>query len=277
MKILVLGSEGQIGKPLCKYLRHNRHEVIGLDIVNHPDQDLRHNYFMHNVHFQWADFVIFLAFDVGGSQYLKKYEHTKEFLDNNVKIMQTVFNLLNQYSKPFIFASSQMSNMTHSAYGVLKKLGEFYTKSLNGLVVKFWNVYGVETDPNKTHVITDFINAAYKNKHISMLTDGLEERQFLHVNDCSNALLTLIEQYNNLDKSEDYCITSFMWHDIRKVAEIIAKEFNATVSHAPEKDIIQKGFRNEPTHAIIKYWHPTIPLHIGINMVIKDMGLKNES
>ena len=61
------------------------------------------------------------------------------------------------YSKPFVFASSQMSNMSYSPYGVMKRVGELYTKSLNGLIVKFWNVYGIEKDMEKAHVITDFI------------------------------------------------------------------------------------------------------------------------
>ena len=35
-----------------------------------------------------------------------------------------------------------MSNMTHSPYGILKSIGETYTRALKGLIVKFWNVYG---------------------------------------------------------------------------------------------------------------------------------------
>ena len=52
---------------------------------------------------------------------------------------------------PFIFASSQMSNMSHTHRTVLmKRVGELYTKSLNGLIVKFWNVYGIEKDMEKS-------------------------------------------------------------------------------------------------------------------------------
>ena len=58
--------------------------------------------------------------------------------------MSNTFNLLKKYNKKFIFASSQMSNMDFSSYGVLKKIGEDITKSLNCLYVKFWNVYGIE-------------------------------------------------------------------------------------------------------------------------------------
>lgn len=274
MNILVLGSDGQIGRPLCSYLKSLGHSIVEIDINYGPTFDLRHNNRMFDYWFSKTDFVVFLAFDVGGSQYLKKYEHTNEFLNNNIKIMKTVFDLLNKHQKPFLFASSQMSNMSHSPYGVLKRLGEFYTRNLNGIVVKFWNVYGVEHDPKKTHVITDFINSASANRKINMLTDGLEERQFLHVNDCSIALSKLIANHKNLEQV-DYCITNFMWHDIRKVAEIIATHFpGTTITHAPEKDMVQRAYRNEPTEEILKFWRPSITLENGIKMVIDDMGLK---
>jgi len=274
MNILVLGSNGQIGKPLCTHLTKKGHQITGLDITNGPNEDLRYNQLMLDVHFDKADLVIFLAFDVGGSQYLKKYEHTNKFLDNNLRIMKTVFTKLEKWQKPFIFASSQMSNMSHSPYGVLKRLGEFYTRNLNGLIVKFWNVYGVETDPDKTHVITDFINSANTKKQINILTDGLEERQFLHVDDCSKALEALVNNYAALGKSVEYCVTTFMWHDIRRIAEVVANQFPGTVvEHAPDKDVVQRAYRNEATTEILQYWRPTVTLEDGIKKVIKDMNL----
>ena len=63
--------------------------------------------------------------------------------------MANAFGLIEKYNKPFVFASSQMSNMSYSPYGVLKRVGELYTKSLGGLIVKFWNVYGIEKDMTK--------------------------------------------------------------------------------------------------------------------------------
>jgi len=145
MKISVLGSSGQIGVYLTEYLREKGHVVIEFDKVNTPNHDMTiiPNQLLENV-IETSDFVFFLAFDVGGSRYLKKYQHTFQFIDNNARLMANAFGLLKKYRKRFIFASSQMSNMSYSPYGVLKNVGELYTKSLNGLIVKFWNVYGIE-------------------------------------------------------------------------------------------------------------------------------------
>jgi nucleoside-diphosphate-sugar epimerase len=158
MKITILGSSGQIGSYLSQYLRGKGHLVTDFDKVETPNHDMTviPNQYLENA-IETADFVFFLAFDVGGSRYLKKYQHTFQFIDNNARLMANAFGILQNYNKRFIFASSQMSNMSYSPYGVLKNVGELYAKSLNGLIVKFWNVYGIENDHEKAHVITDFI------------------------------------------------------------------------------------------------------------------------
>ena len=144
MKITILGSGGQIGAYLTEYLKNKGHSIHEFDVVNgiHQDMTTIPNSELHRVIMD-CDFVFFLAFDVGGSRYLKKYQHTFQFINNNIRLMANAFGLLQKYNKRFIFASSQMSNMSYSPYGVLKNVGELYTKSLNGLIVKFWNVYGI--------------------------------------------------------------------------------------------------------------------------------------
>ena len=51
---------------------------------------------MLNLQIKNADFIFFLAFDVGGSRYLKKYQHTFEFVNNNTRIMANTFRLLEE-------------------------------------------------------------------------------------------------------------------------------------------------------------------------------------
>ena len=189
MNVAVLGSSGQIGAYLTDYLRKKGHFVREFDIVNSYHEDMTHipNAFLRNVIMD-SDFVFFLAFDVGGSHYLKKYQHTFKFIDNNTRMMANVFGHLADYKKPFVFASSQMSNMSYSPYGVMKRVGELYTKSLGGLIVHFWNVYGIEKNMEKAHVITDFIRKGFETGVIDMMTDGTEERQFLYAEDCCKAL-----------------------------------------------------------------------------------------
>ena len=110
MRVTILGSGGQIGSYLSEYLSKKSHIVREFDILNGEHQDMTHipNTYLRNAIME-SDFVYFLAFDVGGSHYLKKYQHTFKFINNNTRIMANVFGYLNDYKVPFIFASSQMS------------------------------------------------------------------------------------------------------------------------------------------------------------------------
>ena len=179
-KFLILGSEGQIGNHLKEYLTKKGHKVFEFDLVRSKNEDLRldkNNKLIKKI--KKSDFIYFLAFDVGGSRYLKKYQNTFQFISNNLRLMENTFSLIKKYKKPFLFASSQMSNMIYSPYGLLKNIGEKYSEILGGLTVKFWNVYGIEKDLKKSHVITDFVLMALKQKKIKMLTNGKEKRIFV--------------------------------------------------------------------------------------------------
>lgn len=271
-KHLVLGSKGQIGSALMKYLSQQPEiHVQGLDIENSQNEDLRYPTRYLEGLFEHADFVYFLAYDVGGSRYLAQQNKTLQLIRNNTKIMDTVFTYLEKYNIPFIFASSQMSNMTHSPYGVCKALGEHFTKMLNGRIVQFWNVYGEEHDPEKFHVITDFIEKARNTKKINMLTTGEEVRQFLHAEDCSRALLTIAENYSKFNTQRSLHITSFEWNTIKEVADIIANHYTGTVViPATDIDNVQRGIVNEPDRLLLEYWQPKINLQTGIKMVIDE-------
>ena len=271
--ILILGSSGQIGLELTKFLKSKNYNVFEFDIVEDELEDLRiHNNEILEKYIRESDFVFFLAFDVGGSRYLQKYQKTFDFLHNNIRIMSNTFELLKKYSKPFIFSSSQMSNMSYSPYGVSKAVGENYTSCLGGLTVKFWNVYGEERDLEKSHVITDFINKAKHTRLINMLSDGSESRQFLHAQDCCECLLQLSLIYDTLDKSKEYHITSFSWNTINEIAEEISKNFeNCKIERAASKDDVQKDKKNEPDPYILNFWKPKITIEDGIKDIIKKM------
>lgn len=269
-KILVLGSSGQIGNYLVEFLKNKGHDVKKFDIEMSSDHDMRvYNNSILESSVKESDFIFFLAFDVGGSKYLNKYQDTYSFIHNNVMIMSNTFEYLSKYNKPFIFASSQMSNMLYSNYGILKALGESYTKSINGRVIKLWNVYGYESNPEKYHAITDFIIKAKNTGIINMISDGEEERDLLYVEDCCEALAMVMDNYNVFSSNSNLHIASFNSIKIRHVANIVANNFNAKVIPSERKDEIQKDKRNEPDKFILQYWQPKTDIFSGIQKVIE--------
>ena len=274
-KILILGSEGQVGLHLKSYLKRKNYYVMDFDIVNKKNQDLRKfNNRLLISKIKKSDFVYFLAFDVGGSRYLKKYQNTFEFLSNNIRLMENTFTLIKKYKKPFLFASSQMSNMTYSNYGILKNIGEKYSQILDGLVVKFWNVYGIENDLNKSHVITDFILKGLKKKKINMLTNGKEERDFLYAEDCCSGLEIIMLKYKQIKKiKHSIDLTSTKYVKIIKIANIIKKlllKKNIKIKIIPSKlkDSVQLNKKNKADKYLFKFWKPKYSLEKGISKIL---------
>ncbi len=277
MKVLILGSSGQIGAYLSEYLEKKDYEVLEFDILNASMQDLTiiPNSYLDKC-ISESDFVYFLAFDVGGSRYLKKYQNTFEFINNNSRLMVNTFDYLSKYKKPFVFASSQMSNMSFSPYGVLKNVGELYTKSLSGLTVKFWNVYGIEKDMEKAHVITDFIRKGFEDKEFQMLTDGQEEREFLYAEDCCEALEKILLHYKEFDPNDELHITSFHSNKILEIAKIIENLFTKhgqkiKINKGKDKDPVQRSQKNKPSKYITTWWQPKTNIEEGIEKVFNFM------
>ena len=283
--VTILGSSGQIGAYLTTYLREKGYKVYEHDLVRGPLEDM--TYFpstLLETKIRDSDFVFFLAFDVGGSRYLAKYQHTFDFINNNTRLMAQTFGFLEKYKKPFVFASSQMSHMSYSPYGVLKRVGELYTRSLKGLTVKFWNVYGIEYDEEKSHVITDFIRKGFEVEDggtVEMLTDGTEERQFLYAEDCCEALEEVMNSFSDFKIDDPLHITSFNTTTIKDIASIITGQFNmigksVTYKPAEAKDTVQQNKKNEANTYITGWWMPKTNVQDGIAKVFNQMKEERE-
>jgi nucleoside-diphosphate-sugar epimerase len=167
--------------------------------------------------------------------------------------------------------------MSHSPYGVLKRVGELYTSTLKGLTVKFWNVYGIEKDMDKAHVITDFIRKGFEEGQFEMLTDGTEERQFLYAEDCCEALETVMDNYTDFKPEDELHITSFRSTTIREVANIIQgcfgliDKFDVKIESGLAKDSVQLDKRNSPSAYILDWWVPKTTIDVGIRKVFNEM------
>jgi nucleoside-diphosphate-sugar epimerase len=270
MKFLVLGSEGVVGKSFCDFIKNKtEHSCIHWDLKMGPQYDLRdaNNMIELKKCMENSDFVMYLACDVGGSKYLNTVQNVT-FINNNLSIMINTFNTLLNTKKPFIFASSQMSNMHHCSYGTCKKIGEHYCSSIGGIVVQLWNTYGYEEVDVKSHVINDFIRMALDDKVICMKTDGSEKRQFLFDTDCAEALYVLSQKYNKYEFKTIH-LTNGKWTSIYEIAQIIKNEIgNVEIKTTSKKDDTQL-LVNEPSSFIdTNDWVPKININNGIQCLI---------
>ena len=77
-----------------------------------------------------------------------------------------------------------MSNMSYSPYGVMKRVGELYTKSLKWIDCQILECMELKKTMDKAHVITDFIVKGFETGNIDMMTDGTEAKRILYAEDC---------------------------------------------------------------------------------------------
>lgn len=266
MRVLILGSHGTVGSAVSQYFQEKGEEVINWDIKFDDKHDLRIPEILDPI-MESVDFVLFFAFDVGGSKYKI---NTTQYIENNMLIMNNTFKSLEKYKKPFIHSSSMMSNMNNNPYAVLKRLGELYTEIIGGVNVKLWNVYGNEPISEKSHVITDFLQQAINTNEIQMRTNGAEDRLFLHSDDFSKAIYQVFMNYEIFKGKDPIDISCRTWTTIKDVAYIIkglTKDIlgkNIEVKEGNYIDMFHNR-KNEPTNSYLDtLWQPTISLEDGI-------------
>ena len=164
--------------------------------------------------------------------------------------------------------------MVFSPYGPLKRIGESITNSLNGVYVKFWNVYGIEKDLKKSHVITDFVIMALKKKKIKMLTSGNESREFLFADDCSEGLFKIMKKYNFFSKQgKEIHLTTGKRIKIITIAQKIKKilrkrKIEVSIIPSKKNDNLQNNLNNKANNFFQKYWKPYVTLDKGIEKII---------
>lgn len=266
MKNLVIGSEGFIGKRLCIFLEDKEEEVVRFDIKRDKEKEDARKV---KLPLENIDRVYFLAWDVGGAKYLYDKELQIFQLRWNLELMQNVMVQLENSKIPFLFISSQLAEEHDTVYGATKHLGEVWTQILGGVYVRQWNVYGpIEEETIRSHVISDFVVQAVKNKEIKMLTTGQEYRQFIHVDDVCKAWYHAIS--NNLKGRYD--VTSFEWIKIIDVANIIAELTGAKV--VPGVKVGSTPMT--PISGKMVDWQPSVKLKDGLKSMIDEFNINNK-
>jgi nucleoside-diphosphate-sugar epimerase len=94
----------------------------------------------------------------------------------------------------------------------LKRLGESWVRALRlGRIARLWNVYGPEpAAPHwRSHVLADWAASCARSGKVQSLTSGLELRQFVHADDCANALGTMMQRYDQLELVTDIAAATY--------------------------------------------------------------------
>ncbi len=255
---LVLGSDGFVGRPFCEHLERLGEKVVRFDIKRGGHEDAR----CIRLPLAGIDRVYFLAWEVGGSKFLYRDDAQFLQLDWNLHLLLNVMPQLRETGMPFLFVSSQLAEEHDTVYGVTKRLGEVWTRLLNGVRVRLWNVYGGYEDPTeRSHVAADFVHQALSTGRIEMMTTGEEVRQFIHVDDVCRAFHAALSR--NLQ--DVYDVTSAEWVSVRDLAQIIADLTGACVVPGTRVGSTPRT----PVVGPIPGWEPTLSLREGLARMVE--------
>jgi len=291
-RIWIAGHRGMVGSALQRRLAREDCEVVTVD---HATLDLTRQREVE----EWLsgvrpDAIIVAAAKVGGI--LANDTHPAEFLYDNLTIAANVIATAHRVGvarllyvgssciyprlapQPIVEDALLTGPLepTNEAYAIAKiagvKLCQAYRRQYGRDYVSAMptNLYGPgdNFDPNSSHVLPALIHKAHeaKRRRLPAMTiwgSGAPRREFLHVDDCADALVHLLKVYSgnehvNVGSGEDLTI--------RELAELVAKVvgFAGRVATDPTKpDGTPQKLMSGARLAALG-WRPRISLEAGI-------------
>ena len=296
-KIYIAGHNGMVGSSICRLLKKEGYNNLivrssyELDLRN--QNDVREFFSSEN-----PEYVFLAAAKVGGI--LANNPYKAEFLYDNMMIQNNLIHqsykngvkkllflgssciypkLAKQPLKEEYLLTSSLEP-TNEPYAIAKisgiKMCEFYREQYgcNFSSAMPTNLYGPNDNYNleTSHLVPALLRKFYEAKlsnstSVEVWGDGTPFREFLHVDDCSNACLFLMNEY---DEKRFVNVGSGIEHSIKQVAEIIkAKvgfkgviEFNSTYPNGTPRKLMDVSKINNLG------WKHHISFDKGIEMVL---------
>ena len=294
-KVYVAGHKGMLGQALIKKL--NKYDckilTVGKSILDLRDQKKVDLWFKKKK----PDYVFLLAAKVGGINANNKF--TADFIYDNIMIQTNIIKSSLEYKvKKLIFLGSScvypnnikrkiketdlMSGPleeTNKAYAIAKISGLQMIKSFkkqygcNFISAMPCNIYGEHDsfDTYNSHVfpalIKKFIEAKFKNKKVVQLWgDGTAKREFIYAGDAADALILLMEKYNdddtiNIGANKDISIM----HLARLIAKILKYDVKLIFDQNYPNGTQRKKLSTKKIEKL--GWKPKINLDKGIKIV----------
>ena len=259
MKSIVTGGCGFIGSHLVDQLVKLNHEVIVLDRV-HPKhrnpnvhyylQDLSENYTKFSYYFEGVDNVFHLASEVSIPYCVEK---PNESMSNNTlatmnvleasrihKVNKFIFSSTSAVYGNSLFLPSVETNPTEclNTYSISKNTGEELCKmyyklyGLKTVIFRYFNVYGERQHKTGQYapVMSIFMRQKENNEPLTIVGDGYQTRDFIHVLDVVRA--NILASQKELDNyGEVFNVGTGIGVVIKNIADLIS-EYQI---HIPER------------------------------------------
>ncbi|MDB5194618.1 MAG: UDP-glucose 4-epimerase [Parcubacteria group bacterium] len=287
-KVIVTGGAGFIGTHLVKALQALGHEIVVVDIKIDPNDDVRDPAVLQKL-FKGAEYVFHLAALVSVPYSI---EHP---LETNATNLTGTLNVLiaarDAGVKRVIFSSSaavygdqdvlpvketaELRPM--SPYALEKFESEMYLKlfseiyGLETVSLRYFNIYGEGQDPNGPYAsaIPKFLKAKKEGKPLTIVGDGSQTRDFVHVSDVVSANIAAMMSTNG-GKGEAINIATGRKVSMRQVAELIlSREANeGSIEHLPARFEIKDSVADISKAKELLDWEPKVAFEEGIQRLL---------
>ena len=197
-RCLVTGHQGYIGTHLCRELRDQGHEVVGIDYKNDPSQDLLTVFQKDKSYELFKPEVIFHMACIPRVAY--SMEYPVETMTNNVLATTKVLDFANKVKAKRVIYSGSSSvvgdgKSPNSPYGLQKLVSEMecllYAKVFNidTVTLRYFNVYSPDQSalgPYAT-AISNYMQYIRDGKNPFITGDGEQRRDMVNVRDVVSA------------------------------------------------------------------------------------------
>lgn len=260
MDYTVSGGLGFIGKNLIikLYKDRSKSKISVLDKLS--EDDLTSN----NVAIPYSKTFIHLA---AATNVRESILNPEDHINQNIKMTLNCLKHARLHESTFIFASSQGAPLSMSPYSASKLACESFCKAykesygLNTKILRFSNVYGPHSI-YKTSVISKFIKACLDKQSLSIIGNGLQTRDFVHIDDVINTIIDpLFNEITYVGSGKTVTILS--------IAKMIQRLSTSLTSFTPELifyPAIPGEITDVDTYTDIR---PTINLEEGLETTFK--------
>ena len=296
---VVTGGAGFIGSNLVDHLVRIDHKVIVLDnfasgkkanLAHHKKKDVKiirvdiSKSKNLDKYFKKVDYVFHLA---GLAEIIPSIKNPKKYFNTNVLGTLKVVEAAKRAGvKKLIYAASSScygspKNLPTSEkekidikhpYGLTKFLGEQlvlkYATNFNmpNISFRFFNVYGPRLNMSGQYsaVFGNFLKQKKNNKPLTIVGDGKQTRDFIHVDDLTNAFIKvaksrLVNKIYNLGSGKEI--------SINKIANLFGgkKTFIPKRPREPKRSLANISKIKKDIN-----WKPTITIQEGIKRLLKN-------
>ncbi len=224
-RILITGGAGFIGSHLCERLLNEGNEVICLDnFFTGSKENIRHlldnsrfelvRHDVTNEYYAEVDQIYNMACPASPPHYqynpIKTIKTSVLGVMNMLGLAKRCCATILQASTSEVYGNPLIHPQTENYWGNVNPIGirscydegkrcaetlmmDYYRQNkVDSRIIRIFNTYGPNMDPNDGRVVSNFIVQALKNKDITMYGDGSQTRSFCYVSDLVDGIIKMM-------------------------------------------------------------------------------------